>query len=217
MMPLHRRAATIMVLLVSAVGCDTQPPGAPSPATIGPVTVSGRVLEFSTDAGVAGAIVSFGTIDNGPFAAVGTATSNAMGSYTLSVPMIAQTPGLRPWHVQVDGVSIGGARLTVRGYRGDLFVHPGTCVARYGIVADSQSLRPIAGATVKLLGASALTAIDGWYRIDLGCPANSWVGSNTTFMYVTHRDYLDGSESVGRGVYSVQRIDVWLQRRSSQR
>jgi hypothetical protein len=217
MMLRYRGAATITVLLVCAVGCDTKAPAAPSPATIGPVTVSGRVLEFSTNAGVAGAVVSFGTIDNGPFAAVGTATSNAAGSYTLRVPTIGQPPDLRPWYVQVDGASIGLARLAVPSYRGDLFVHPGTCVARYGIVADSQTLRPIAGATVKLSGASVVTAIDGWYRIDFGCPANSLVGFNTTFMNVTHPDYVDGSEIVGRGVYSVGRIDVRLQRRSFQR
>ena len=216
MMPRYRRAATILVLFVCC-RCDTQPPGAPSPATVGPVTVSGRVLEFSTNAGVPGAVVSFGTIENGPFAAVATATSNAAGSYTLSVPTIAQTPGLQPWYVQVDGASIGLARLAVPVYRGDLFVRPGTCVARYGIVADGQTLRPIAGATVKLSVGSDVTAIDGWYRIDFGCPANSLVGSNTTFMNITHPDYLDGSQVVGRGVYSVERIDVWLQRRSSQR
>jgi hypothetical protein len=207
------RAATIVVLLVSAVSCDTQPPGAPSPASGGPVTVSGRVLDFSTNAGVAGATVSFGTIDGGAFAAVGTATSNAAGSYTLRVPSVAQAPDLRPWYVQVDGAPIGRALLTVAGYRGDLLVHPGTCVGRYGIVADSRTLRPIAGATVKLSGASAATGTDGLYRIDLGCPDNGWVGFNTTFMNVTHPDYLDGSEIVGRGVYSAERIDAWLKRR----
>ena len=107
MMPRHRRATTIIVLLASAIGCDSQPPGAPSPGTTGPVTVSGRVLEFSTNADVAGAVVSFGTIDNGPFAAVGTATSNPAGSYTLRVPTIGQPPDHRPWYVQVDGASIG--------------------------------------------------------------------------------------------------------------
>ena len=215
-MPGHRRAAAIMVLLVSVVSCDRQP-GAPSPANIGPVTFSGRVLEFSTNLGVAGATVSFGTIDRGPFAAVATTTSNAAGSYTLTLPTIAPTPDLRPWIVQVDDARIGGARLTVAGYRGDLFVHPGTCVARYGIVADKSTLRPVAGATVKLLESSAISAIDGWYRIDFGCPANSWVGTNTTFMFVTHPDYLDALASVGRGVYSVQRMDVGLDRRSSSR
>ena len=203
-----------MILLVFAVSCDRQRPGAPSPANTGSLTVSGRVLDFSTNAGVAGAIVLFGTND-GPFAAVGTTTTNAAGSYALSVPT-AQVRSVRSWSVQVDGASIGQVRLTV-GYRGDLFVHPGTCVARYGIVADRLTLRPVASATVKLLGSSAITAIDGWYRIDLGCPANGWVGFNTTFMSVTHPDYLDGSESVGRGVYSVRRIDTWLNRRSSQR
>jgi len=177
------------------------------------VTVSGRVLDFSTNAGVAGAIVTFGTIDGGPFAAVGTTTSNTAGSYTVRVPGVAQTPDSRPWYVQVDGAPIGRALLTGAGYRGDLFVRPGTCVVRYGIVADSRTLKPIAGATVKLLADSAVTAIDGWYRIDFGCPDSGLVGSNTTFMNVTHPDYLDGSEIVGRGVYSAERIDVWLKRR----
>jgi hypothetical protein len=104
-------------------------------------------------------------------------------------------------------------RLTAAGYRGDLFVRPGTCVTRYGIVADNETLRPVANATVTLLASSAITAIDGWYRIDFGCPANSWVGANTTFMSVTHPNYVDGSVGVGRGVYSLQRIDVWLKRR----
>jgi hypothetical protein len=219
MLPRHRRAAAIMVLLVSVVGCASQPPGAPSHANtnIGPVIVSGRVLDFSTNAGVAGATVSFGTTDGGPFAAVGTTTSNATGSYTLSMATVAQMPGPRPWDVEVDSVWIGRALLMVAGYRGDLLVHPGTCVTRYGIVADSQTLRPIASATVKLLASSAVTTIDGWYRIDLGCPANSWVGYNTTFLYVTHPEHMDGSETVGRGVHSTERIDVWLQPRSSRR
>ena len=215
MMPRHRRAATMLVVFASAIGCDARSPGAPSPAE--PVTVSGRVLDFSSNVGVAGAIVSFGTLNGGPFAAAGTTTSDAAGSYTLRVPSVAQSPDLQPWYVQVDGASIGRTRLTVAGYRGDLFVHPGTCVARYGIVADSKTLRPVAGATVRLSGGTAVTTIDGWYRIDFGCPANSWVGFNTTFMDVTHPDYLDGSEIVGRGVYSVERIDAWLERRSSKR
>ena len=100
--------------------------------------------------------------------------------------------------------------MTDAGYRGDLFVHLGTCVARYGIVADGLTLRPVAGARVSLLGSSVITAIDGWYRIDFGCPTDGWVGFNTTFMNVTHPDYLDGSEITGRGVYSAERLDVWL-------
>jgi hypothetical protein len=103
----HRRAAAIMILLASAIGCDTQAPGGPSGATTGPVTVSGRVLDCSTNAGVASAIVSFGTIDRGPFAAVGTATSNAAGSYTLSVPTVAQTSGR-----QASGPKRGSLRST---------------------------------------------------------------------------------------------------------
>jgi hypothetical protein len=226
MMPRHRFSAAISVLLVSAVGCGSQPPGAPSvdsPLTVEPpsapsydrpVTVSGRVLDFSTTGSVAGVTVAFGTLDKGPFVAVGTAISDAAGLYRLTVPTIAQTPGLRPWYVQVDGALMGRVRLTDAGYRGDLFVHPGTCVARYGSVADSLTLRPVAGAMVKLLGSIAATAVDGWYRIDLGCPSNGSVGFNTTLISVTHPDYLDGSEMVGRGAKGVERIDVWLEQRS---
>jgi hypothetical protein len=212
MMPRHQVAAAITALLVSVLGCNSQSPGAPSFNR--PVSVSGRILDFSTNASLAGAIVAFGTIDGPSFAAVGTAVSDAAGSYTVTVPTIAQSPGLRPWYVQVDGASTGRVRLTDAGYRGDLFVHPGTCVARYGIVADSLMLRPVAGATVKLLDRSVITASDGWYRIDFGCPSNSWVGFNTSFIIVTHPNYLDGSEITGRGVYSVERLDVWLERRS---
>ncbi len=218
-MPRHWLGAAITVLLLSAVGCDRQSPGAPSFSTDvprpndGPVAASGRVVDFSTNASVAGAVVAFGTIDNGPFVALGTATTDATGVYI--VPTIAQSPGSQPLYVEVDGVFVGLARLTGAGYRGDLFVHPGTCVARYGIVADGLTLRPVSGATVKLLGSSAITAIDGWYRLDLGCPADGRVGFNTTFLTVTHPDYVDGSEVVGRGVSSVARRDVWLARRSA--
>src|SRR5947208_6968033 len=157
MMPCHRLAAAMTLLLMSEVGCGSQLPLAPSNR---PVTVAGRVLDFSTHAIVAGAMAAFGTLDSGPFVAVGTAISDAAGSYRLTVPTVAQAPGLRPWYVQVDGASIGRARVTDAAYRGDFFVHPGTCVARYGIVADGLTLRPVAGARVSLLGSSVITAID---------------------------------------------------------
>jgi len=64
---------------------------------------------------------------------------------------------------------------------------------------------------VTLLGTSVATGIDGWYRIDLGCPADGVVGSNTTFLDATRAGYFNASESVGRGVFSVRRLDVWLE------
>ena len=153
-MPCHRLAAAMTVLLMSEVGCDSQPP---LTASNRPVTVVGRVLDYSTNAAVAGASVAFGSIDGPSFAAVGTAVSDAGGSYRVTIPTIGQSPDSaghpRPWYVQVDGASIGRVRLTDAGYRGDLFVHPGTCVARYGIVADTLTLRPVVGATVTLLEA----------------------------------------------------------------
>jgi hypothetical protein len=123
------------------------------------VRVSGRVLDFTTNAGVAGAAVAFGN--------VGTIT-NAAGSYTVIVPTIG---GYEP---VVDGRWMGVVRVTAPASRGDLLVRAGTCVARYGVVTDAETMKPVPDAVVTILGpglnASSLTASDGWYRIDLGCP-----------------------------------------------
>jgi hypothetical protein len=78
-------------------------------------------------------------------------------------------------------------------------------------VADGLTLRPVAGATVSLGTTRVVTADDGWYRIDLGCPTSGIIGFNTTFMYVSHPSYPQQSEVVGRGVAGVERRDVWLQ------
>ncbi len=54
---------------------------------------------------------------------------------------------------------------------------------------------------------------DGWYRIDLGCPATGTIGFNTTFMTVTHPNYAKREQVVGRGISGVSRIDLDLDRR----
>jgi hypothetical protein len=146
-------------------------------------------------------------------ATVATAVSGSDGSYTVVLP--ATRPGVFPWSVFVDGVSVAFMSLTASGYRGDVFVRPGTCVARYGIVLDALTLQPIADATVTLAGERTATAADGWYRIDLGCPATGMVGFNTTFIYVSHPGYIDATQGVGRGIFSVYRLDLRLARRSA--
>jgi hypothetical protein len=197
----------VVVGLLSLGGCQTL--GGPSDATR-PITISGRVLDFGTDAPVAGASVAFSG-DPGRVAGAATAITDGSGTYTLTVPTPDSAPannGSFPWYILVDGVSVGRARLATSGYRGDLLVRPGTCVTRYGVVVDATVRRAVAGATVTLLGRSVTTGSDGWYRIDFGCPSEGSFGFNTTFLYASHPAYPGAQEIVGRGVFGTQRIDI---------
>src|SRR5206468_3674874 len=170
-----------------------------------PVRVSGRILDFSTGTGVSGATVVFvGTTPPGALPTHASAVADAAGVYRLTVPDVG------PYYPQVDGNAVGQLRVTTVDDRGDLFVHPGTCVRRYGTVLDSRTLRGVAGAKVTLGGRDVLTAADGWYQIDLGCPTNGMFGFNTTFYDVTHPAYADHSEIAGKGIIGVARRDLWL-------
>jgi hypothetical protein len=194
------RSLAVVVLVVLTVGCEKQPSTGPSS---GVVSVSGRVLNFVTNIGVSGATVAFGDV---------TTVTDAGGLYTVVLPAIGR------YDPRVDGAWIGD-RIYVTGptYRGDFLVRGGMCVSRYGTIADAGTLRPIVVATVRFAGPglsdSAVSGLDGWYRIDLGCPANGIVGFNTTLVVASHPNYIDESQVVGRGVGSVGRLDLELQRR----
>jgi hypothetical protein len=214
MRPLSPPHIVAIAVLFISVGCAEQSIEGPSsvyvyavPRDRSVVPVSGRVLDFATNAGIAGASVAFGNFESGSGRLVAAAATitDAAGSYTLSTP----APG--SYLVQVDGVFAGTARIAGIGYRGDLLAHPGACVSRYGTIMDGLTQRPIAGATISLSGKSVVTGADGWYRIDLGCTGP--IGFNTTFMYVSAAGYLDQPQVVGRGVAGVDRRDVWLYRR----
>jgi hypothetical protein len=181
-------ACTILL----ALGCGAKTPTSPS----GGVTVSGRVLDFGTGLGVSGATVVFSD----------TAVTDANGSYTMTVPPGSYTP-------LVDGVAMGDARVRGSSYRGDLLVRSHLCISRYGTLTDARTPRPVVDATVSLAGRSVKSGSDGWYRIDLGCTDNGLFGFNTTFIYVSHPNYVDYSQVVGRGVYKAFRLDLELQRR----
>ena len=58
-----------------------------------------------------------------------------------------------------------------------------------------------------------MTAIDGSYRLEFGCPVNGQIGFNTTVLDATHPSHAPGGASVGRGIAGVSRIDVELQPR----
>ena len=190
-------AGVIVGVCLDAAACGS--PSSPSPVGF---NVYGRVLDFSTAAPVSGKMVAFGDIDSGPFRATATATSGVDGSYALTVPA-----RLSNYIIEVDGTYAGLAHPAAP-YRGDLFVNVGTCIARYGTVVDSKTARPITGAVVTLVNGNATTDADGWYRLDLGCPSTPPLPGNTTFMYVQHPDYMNQSESIGRGVSGVERRDV---------
>jgi hypothetical protein len=139
-----RRRVSIIILLFVVVGCAS--PTAPS----GPMTVSGRVLDFSSDAGVAGAQIEFWQ-DGPPSAntvqiAKGTAVTDRGGSYQLTVPA-AERYNIR---VDVDRSSHGSTVPGSSAHRGDVLVYVGTCVSRYGQVFDEQSRKPISGAIISL-------------------------------------------------------------------
>ena len=169
------RNLTLAALILLTVGCDGAPSGPSSN------TVSGQIIDFATGFGVSGASVVFGQAS---------ATSDANGRYTFDHLATGQ------YEPRVDGVSMGESRVTGPGYRGDLLVRPGTCVSRYGTLADAGTHRPVAGATVAIVGGfnavNTVSGSDGWYRIDLGCPANGLVGSNTTALSVSHSTYALG-------------------------
>jgi len=201
------RSRILAILTVCASACS----GAPTSPS-GPARVTGRVVDYLTGAGVPGASVTFGqavfsdaihfTV-SAPHAAV----ADASGSYAVSLPAAAR------YDVVIDGGLIGSAEITAPSYRGDLFARTGTCVARYGTLADAETRRPIANAAVSVAGGSAITGADGWYRIDLGCPENGQLGFGTTLIYFTHPAYADASQVVGRGVSGVVRLDFTLKRR----
>jgi hypothetical protein len=203
-------AVTVVLL---AAGCGRSP----SEPT-GGVRVSGHVLAFTTNTGVPGATVTFDPSEgvfNGATqvpSPVATATvTDASGFYSIVVPAVG-----RYW-TWVDGAMTGRNYVAGSGYRGDLLVRAGTtCVARYGTITEAGKKRPVSGATVLIIpsnDAHATSGSDGWYRIDLGCPANGLYGFNTTFLSIKHPGYADFSTTLGRGVGGLMRLDVELQPR----
>jgi hypothetical protein len=188
-------ALTVMVVL--AVGCDRQQaPTAPSSTGL---SVSGQVLDYSTNVGVSGAIVAFGNA---------TTVTDTAGRYELEVPAVGLYGPL------VDGVAIGTSRVTGSSYRGDFLVHPSGCDFRYGTLADAQTRQPVVGAKVSWgLNGHAVSEIDGWYRIDLRCPPTPPEIYSTGLFSVSHPNYIDPYLLSYGGAFGATRFDVALQRR----
>jgi hypothetical protein len=189
------RQIVVACAIALAAGCDEGPTG----PTVD-VRISGRVLDFGTNAGVPSATVALGE---------STTVTSADGSYSLVIPYLGTFPAA------VDSRAVGSTRVTGPGYRGDLIVYPAICVARYGTVTDARTLRPIKGATVELAGKRFVSEIDGWYRLDLGCSTNSplpgLIGIGTTFIRISHPECVVLSRVAGKGVSGAYRTDYVLQ------
>jgi len=181
------RILAVPIVLVS-VSCASPV----QPGWNGQVLVSGRIIDFLTDASVPGARVTVGGM---------TATTDASGFYSVTVPAGAQS-------VSVDGDTIAIVPMTDPTYRGDFYVHGTGCIGRYGMVIDKLTRRPVSGATV-----SGRTTTDGggWFKLNFGCTP-CFPGGTTVFT-VTHPKYVDATFVVGRGICGLNRVDYELEPR----
>jgi len=167
--------------------------------------VQGRVGDYTLDAPLSGVSVVFVLDFDGPSIQT---TTDGNGNYAVDLPT-----GLLS--ASVDGQQAGQVAVRIGGpaYRGDLIARAGErCMSRYGTVTDATTFQPLAGATVQLGSRTAVTGADGWYRIDLGCLDNPLTNFNTAFLDASHPGYRSLSRVVGRGIHSVLRLDVELQR-----
>ena len=204
------RLAVLAIALAAACDAPVAPTGvarASPRQDLAAARFAGRALDYGTSTGVPNLTVALGTVLFPSFVADSQTTTDAGGSFSVTVP-----PGA--YFAAVNGVFSGSINVTSGGARGDLLARWGTCVARYGVVADAETRQPLAGVRVQLVGQTATTDADGWYRIDLGCPANGLVGFNTTFISFSHPDYPNTCQVAGRGVFGVARLDLFLGRRT---
>ena len=196
------QAATVVLpLIVMLQACsNNRGPTAPTPD---PPVVRGTILEFQTATPMAGAVVRVGT---DVLAGGAETVTDSSGRYSLPQP--AHTGMF--YYFTVNNSSAGRGYPGGVAYRGDLLIDTGTCVARYGLVMNARTLRPIPGASV---GAGATTSGDGWYRIDWGCPSSGTIGFNTSLLTASHASYISQQQVLGRGIQRVLRLDFLLEPR----
>ena len=198
-------ASAVLVAIVlstsGSTGCSADAPGT-GPSGAG-VAVNGRVTAYRTGDPVAGATVTFDSLASRLRLS---ATTDARGAYSLTVPQVAD------FEVTVNGAVAGGLRVHSPGVPGDLFIDGGTCSARYGVIYDTRSLRPLASATVTVGNREVRSDGRGWYLVTGGeCPQTFQPGG-TTFMSIAHPGFETAMRVVGRGFQAVLRQDVMLAR-----
>ena len=144
-------------------------------------------------------------MSSGEPSVVATGTDQA-GQYTVTVPRGGE------YQIFVNGKASGIAYIGGGGYLGDLIIHDGTCVARYGTVTDVEG-RPLAKATVIAGALRAVSADDGWYSIEFGCPSNGTIAGDAV-VNVSLAGYSSSARAAGQGVgiSGVLRLDIALQK-----
>src|SRR5262245_15491534 len=207
------QAALIVVVTTSIACVADRPPTAPTPPAPTPPAspvLRGTVLNFQTQAPVAGVKVRISS-DPIPFDAFGRDTvTDANGTY--SFPMTGPLSGL--YFYSLDNKTVGWGLPRGSEYRGDLMLNTNVnCVARYGVTIDRNTSQPIEGARISssAFGSVAvMTQRDGWYLIYWGCPDSGTIGFNTTFLYASHPNYVNYEQVIGRGIQGMERVDFLL-------
>jgi hypothetical protein len=192
-----------LVVLLLVLGCAacSEKNDVTGPTTAA-VSIRGRVIDFFSRQTRPSASIEFRA--SGGSSAAAAATSDGAGQYAVTLPRGGE------YLIFVNGNASGTAYVGGGGYLGDLIIHNGTCVARYGTVTDVEG-RPLAKATVVIGALQAVSANDGWYSIEFGCPSSGLIVGNPV-MNVSLAGYSSSSRSAGQGITGVQRLDAALQK-----
>jgi hypothetical protein len=181
----------VLFLALTCVACNgdaapttpTSPPTGPLPPPF--VRVSGRVIDYRTNATLPGVSLDWRTVSASSPAPGETRSvvADAAGNYALELP-----PAVT-YAVSVLGGVQGGGMVIVptKTYRTDFFVNPGNCVVMYGFIFDAATQTPVSDAEVSWLGRGTRSGSDGGYRLDAGCGQTYGIG--TTSIRVTHPGY----------------------------
>ena len=195
------KSLAVLLLVLGGAGCNGHN-DATGPTTDA-VPIAGRVIQFLSRDTVGAASIEFRTTSSSP----GTTTiSDAAGQYSATLPRGGD------YFVYVNGNPGGITYVGSSGYRGDLIIDEGRCIARYGTITDGSG-RLLANATVVIGALQTVSASDGWYSIEFGCPSTGTLGSATVSMQVSLAGYSSASRPIGQSMTNGLRLDAALQKK----
>jgi hypothetical protein len=187
----------VVLFLLGCAACGENEVSGP---TTDAVAIAGRVIDFFSRQTRRSVVIEYRTTAGSPVTAT---TTDSSGQYSATLPRGGD------YLIFVNGNASGITYVGGVGYRGDLVIDDGRCVVRYGTVTDTTG-RPLRNATVAVGAWQAVSASDGWYSIEFGCPSNGTIGDNTIQMNVSVSGYSSWVRFLGPGITGVQRFDVAL-------